>query len=142
MPPLHTKLSTVLARQVPTQSRTRGFEYFIRGAVRSLTAQNGIIQATVRGSQLYDVWLEPSGDLLQASCTCPYFIDRNDACKHVWAVILAAEKEGVPLLTPGVKPDGVYLEPLVPDDDYDPEDDLPDFWKPAARPAGRAVAPA
>src|SRR5712691_2988197 len=134
MPPLHTKLSTVLARQVPTQSRTRGFAYFTRGAVRSLTAQNGIIQATVRGSQLYDVWLEPDGELRQASCTCPYFIDQYDICKHVWAVILAAEAEAVPLLRPGVTPDEVYLEPLVPDDDDgDPKDEDERVWTPAVR---------
>src|SRR5438128_8750776 len=142
MPSPQMKLSTVLAPQVPTQSRSRGYAYFTSGAVRSLSAQDGIIQATVKGSELYDVWLEPAGELLQASCTCPYFFDRNDVCKHVWAVILAAEKEAVPLLTPGVKPEDVYLEPLVPDDDYVPEDDLHEVWKPAGRPEVRAPAPA
>ena len=140
MPPLHTKLSTVLASQVPTQSRTRGHAYFTSGAVRSLTAQHGIIQATVRGSELYHVWLEPDGGLLQASCTCPYFIDQCDICKHVWAVILAAEAQAVPLLRPGVTPDEVYLEPLVPDDDYDPEDEDERVSKPTA--PLRAPAPA
>jgi hypothetical protein len=135
------KLSTVLAPQVPTQSRTRGYAYFTSGAVRSVTAQDGIIQATVRGSELYNVWLEPDGDVLQACCTCPYFIDRDDICKHVWAVILSAEAQAVPLLTPGVKPDQVVLEPLVPDDEYDPEDDFHDSWKPAARPMARTAAP-
>jgi superfamily II DNA or RNA helicase len=139
----HTRLSAVLSRQVSSQSRARGHAYFISGAVRSLTVQNGIIQATVRGSQLYNVWLEPAGDLLHASCTCPYFIDSDDICKHVWAVILSAEAQAVPLLSPGVDPDDVVLEPLIPDD-YDFDLDVEDErgWKPAIPPVARTAAPA
>src|SRR6185295_10875557 len=115
----------------------------ISGAVRSLIAQNGIIQATVRGSQLYDVWLEPAADLLNASCTCPYFIDTYDICKHIWAVILSAEAQAVPLLSPGVEPDEVVLEGLIPDDDdFGRQVEHERAWKPAMRPAARTAAPA
>ena len=121
------KLSQVLADQVPSQSRARGHAYFRSGAVRSLTARDGIVAATVRGSELYDVWLEPAGDLLRASCTCPYFIDHCDVCKHVWAVILAAEAQAVPLLTSGIASKLVDFDPVLPDDvDLDDEDD--DDW--------------
>lgn len=110
------RLSQILAPQVPSQSRARGYAYFSSAAVRSLGTEAGVIQATVRGTELYHVWLEPVGTLLRASCTCPYFIDRSDICKHVWAVILAAEQQSLPLVPPGVAPDSVELEPLVPDD--------------------------
>ena len=125
------KLSQVLAEQVPSQSRARGFSYFKSAAVRSLTTDNGIIHATVRGGELYDVWLEPAGDLLRASCTCPFFVDRYDICKHVWAVILAAEAQGVPLLTPGIPVSTVDIEPMIPED-VDLDDEADALWTPVA----------
>ena len=137
------KVSQALADLVPSQSRARGFSYFKNAAVRSLTRHDGIVQATVQGSELYDVWLEPFGDLIRASCTCPFLVDRDAICKHVWAVILAAEEQGVPLLMPGVRVDSVYIEPVVPDgvDLNDEEDDL---WLPvvaARRPQRQPQTP-
>jgi superfamily II DNA or RNA helicase len=124
------RLSHVLAQQVPDRSRSRGQGYFQSGAVRSLTVENGIIQATVRGSDLYTVWIEPVGALIRASCTCPYFIDHFDICKHIWAVVLAAEARSMPLLAPGVAIDDVELEPLYTDELDEIDDD--DTWRPDA----------
>src|SRR6266540_1629606 len=104
-------LSQLLGSQVSERSRVRGQSYFRSGAVRSLTVENGIIEASVRGSQNYTVWIEPDGSLLRASCTCPYFTDHFDVCKHIWAVILAAEAQSIPLTAPGVTPESVDLEP-------------------------------
>ena len=85
------RLSQHLAPQVSGGSRSRGYSYFTSGAVTSLTVEHGVIQATVRGTGTYTVWIEPDASLLSASCTCPYFVDQLDICKHIWAVILAAE---------------------------------------------------
>jgi superfamily II DNA or RNA helicase len=135
------RLSQVLGSQISNRSRSRGHSYFLSGAVRSLTAENGIIQATVRGSERYTVWIEPDGSLLRASCTCPYFIDRLEICKHVWAVVLAAEAQSVPLTAPGVAPESVDLEPLYPDEPDD-DDEAMEMWRPIAplRPTPRAPA--
>src|SRR3954471_18860396 len=116
------RLSQALVDQVPSQSRARGHAYFTGGAVRSLTSQDGIVEATVRGSELYHVWLEPRADLIRASCTCPFFLDRHITCKHIWAVILAAEAQGIPLVAPGVLADAVDLESFEPE----PHDGVPD----------------
>ena len=134
------KLSQALAPQVSSRSRTLGHTYFTSGAVRSLTTEHGIIQATVRGSTTYTVWLEPGAALLRASCSCPYFVDRVDICKHIWAVILGAEAQSLPLLTPGSAPEDVDLEPVYPDelDDFDDDEDL---W-PRAAPIAGERAPA
>ena len=70
------KLSQALADQVPDQSRSRGAAYFLNGDVRSVEAHDNIIHAVVKGGEWYDVWLEPVGATLLASCTCPYFFDR------------------------------------------------------------------
>jgi len=138
------KLSQVLAPQVSPSSRSRGYSYFTSGAVRSLTTEHGIVQATVRGSDTYTVWLEPGDALLRASCNCPYFVDRVDICKHVWAVILAAEAQSVPLLTSGGAAEDVDLEPVYPDgiDDFDDDVDLWPQVKPAAPPHASSRRPA
>lgn len=129
---MSVRLSQVLGSQISSGSRTRGHSYFLSGAVRSLTVENGIIQATVRGSVSYTVWVEPEGSLLRASCTCPYFIDRFEICKHIWAVILAAEAQSLPLLPPAIAPQEMSLEPLYSDDFDEMEDDDEDTWGPVA----------
>jgi superfamily II DNA or RNA helicase len=96
-----------------------------------LTLERGIIQATVRGSDLYTVRIEPDGSLIRVACTCPYFFDRSDICKHIWAVILAAEARSLPLVPPGTRADAVELEPLDPDEDRDVaglDEDPDDDW--------------
>ena len=116
---MSTRLSQFLGSQISNRTRTRGHEYFRSGAVRSLTVENGIIEATVRGADFYTVWIEPEGSSLHASCTCPYFIDQLQICKHVWAVVLAAEDQSIPLVAAGVRPEDVDLEPLYVDDSLD-----------------------
>jgi superfamily II DNA or RNA helicase len=122
-------LSQFLSDQVPSGSRSRGRSYFSLGAVRSLTNENYLTQATVRGSKLYTVWVEADRSLLRASCTCRFFIDQVEICKHIWAVILAAEAQSVPLVPPDVRLENVDIEPFDPDELLDDEDDqlfLPD----------------
>ncbi|MES1255425.1 MAG: SWIM zinc finger family protein, partial [Acidobacteriota bacterium] len=136
--PQAMRLSQILAPQVPSQSRARGYAYFSSAAVRSLSTEDGVINATVRGTELYHVWLEPVGTLLRVACTCPYFIDRFDACKHIWAVVLAAEAQSVPLVLPGVAPDSVELVPLVPDDEDTDHDDYELEPPPIAQPRRKA----
>ncbi|HXI27846.1 MAG TPA: SNF2-related protein, partial [Vicinamibacterales bacterium] len=87
------------------------------GAVRDLGLDAGAIVATVVGSEGYDITLEPDNTFLRASCTCPFFFDRNEICKHIWATILAAEARNLPLTAPGTPPSLVILEPDQPDVD-------------------------
>jgi superfamily II DNA or RNA helicase len=142
------RLSQVLAPQVSQRSRSRGHAYFIGGAVHNLTARDGGIDATVQGSEPYFVRLEASSDLLTGSCTCPYFSDRLEICKHVWATILAAEARSLPLLPPGTRPDAVELAPMDPDDDpaaapeSDFEEDLDEDWPSLEEADARPLSPA
>src|SRR5207248_3002630 len=84
-------VSESLGRLISPISRARGASYFRSGAVRSLSVENRIIEAQVRGTSWYTVWIETGHPLLRASCNCPYFIGHADICKHIFAVILAAE---------------------------------------------------
>jgi superfamily II DNA or RNA helicase len=114
------RLSQTLAHQISAKTRVRGAAYHASGAVTNLVATDGVIQATVVGSDAYAVLIDTTKGLLRGSCTCPYFADRLDICKHVWATLLAAEARGIPLLPPGVAPKDLELEPLT----FDDEDDL------------------
>ncbi|MDE3156906.1 MAG: helicase SNF2, partial [Acidobacteriota bacterium] len=112
-------LSRTLARQVPPTIRARGESYFFKQAVREIAAEAGIIHATVRGSEDYDVWLEPHGRRLHVACTCRYFLDHFDVCKHIWAALLAAEARSLPLAPSGVALDRLEIDPVDPDDEAD-----------------------
>jgi superfamily II DNA or RNA helicase len=102
-------LAEALARDVPERTRTKGNRYFLGGAVRSIEGSDTHVTATVRGSEWYQVHLTRFGDEILASCGCPYFSDRNDFCKHIWAVILAADAEGY-LIGDAPLTKDVYLE--------------------------------
>jgi hypothetical protein len=122
------RLSQGFASSVSSRSRTRGESYFRSGAVAHLTSRGGVIEATVMGAEAYSVLLQPSDDdMLSGSCTCPYFADHLEICKHIWATILAAEAKGLPLVPPGRGAAEIGLEPLDPDGDLDDADE--DFFE-------------
>ena len=108
------KVSDALASHISRNARTRGADYFASGAVRSLHAENGVVEASVRGGETYSVWLSSEGARLIGSCTCAYFDDHFTMCKHIWAVVLAAEAQSLPLVPAGVNPADVVFEPDEP----------------------------
>jgi superfamily II DNA or RNA helicase len=94
------KLSELLAPDVPRAVRERGHEYFLQGRVRLLEVEPDEITAEVRGSENYEVWITFAGDGFGWFCDCPYGIEDNHVCKHVWATILFAESTGQLKLQP------------------------------------------
>ena len=84
-----------LLRLVSANSRNRGAEYFADGAVLHIEGANGAVYAIVAGTEDYDVCLHTERQELQVECACPYFADQFRPCKHVWAVILAADRHGL-----------------------------------------------
>ncbi|PYR25215.1 MAG: hypothetical protein DMF98_12990, partial [Acidobacteria bacterium] len=127
------RVSESIGKTISHTSRVRGSSYFQSGAVRSLSIENGVIQALVRGTASYTVWLETGDEVIRASCSCPYFVDHVDICKHIFAVVLAAEAQSIPLVAPGVRPEDVEIEALLPDDDEDlldeDEEEEEDGWR-------------
>ncbi len=87
-------LSRALARQVPVAVRARGDAYFTAGAVVHTEVEPTRLDAIVRGTRPYRVWLARNGQELTGSCECEYFRDRQEICKHLWAVLLEAERNG------------------------------------------------
>ncbi len=89
--------SQLLAGHVPALTRARGADYFERGRVVALSARPRALHARVRGTWVYDVRIEFGDRGMEGSCTCPAGL--QGPCKHVWAALLEAERQGrVPAL--------------------------------------------
>lgn len=67
--------------------RSRGEDYYLRNRVSSVRIEAGTIHCTVRGSDDYGVQLRAEGANLVTSCTCPFFGEQGQTCKHIWAAI-------------------------------------------------------
>src|SRR5215218_3735978 len=89
-----SNIASFVAWTVPAQVRKRGLDYFQRKAVAVIASSPGHAEATVSGSEPYQVRLIREAKKLRGSCSCPYFTDRQEICKHVWATLLAADELG------------------------------------------------
>jgi superfamily II DNA or RNA helicase len=78
---------------VDARSREKGYTYFASGLVGPLRPDDEGVTATVRGTRAYRVSLARRGTDYIASCDCPYFEDRLQPCKHIWALVLAADRD-------------------------------------------------
>ncbi len=106
------------------RDRRRGLDYFRGGRVDLPGKHVDGLFATVIGSgdELYEVsldWTAAAEGTLLVSCECPWFAGGH-LCKHVWAVILAADREGSGKAVPGTGP--LYLEMVAPEDRDEDED--------------------
>jgi superfamily II DNA or RNA helicase len=146
------RLVVDLASYVGGTVRSRGALYFQMRRVRLAPDEAGVLVANVRGSRLYEVRLSREGETLRATCTCPYFEDRGECCKHVWATVLTAAAAGrladaggrLPRrLAAGEVDYGVFTDDEDDWDDDDPSDDGYRYSEASeVTPAPRGGAPA
>lgn len=87
-------LSSRLARDFPVTVRRRGEEYYFQRSVLIEKGSDTQVEASIHGSQQYDVELSWTPGSLNVWCDCPYF-ESNGPCKHLWAAILTAEARGL-----------------------------------------------
>src|SRR3989337_713169 len=87
-------LSEKVFNQVDRLSRERGRSYFVGGAVKRIEGDAWRVDARVQGSHLYGVRIAFADDFLEVNCSCPFFDRDLVTCKHIWAAVLAAEREG------------------------------------------------
>src|SRR6185503_2697068 len=83
-----------LFNQVDRTSQERGRRYFQHGAVSYIEGTPWAIHASVQGTRLYDVEVTTEKHHLNAFCTCAFFVQEQEPCKHVWAGLLSAERSG------------------------------------------------
>jgi len=82
-----------LAVGFPGPIRDRGATYFAAGVVDLSKKSPEEIWAYVGAGREYITGLAMDGGQLTLSCDCPYFLT-SGPCKHLWAMILAAEDTG------------------------------------------------
>ena len=82
-----------LSKYVPFRVRDRGSDIFRGGSVKLRKATHDYVEATVRGTRDYAVFVTRESEDLLVSCDCPYFAS-DGPCKHVWATLLAAGSGG------------------------------------------------
>src|SRR5688500_19722560 len=90
-------LIKALTPHVSSRTRAKGVDYFRSGAVIDIAGGEWTAHAVVRGTRDYrvDLLRESGTDRFTASCECPYYADRAEICKHIWAAILEAEARGL-----------------------------------------------
>ncbi|WP_302082654.1 SWIM zinc finger family protein [Salinibaculum rarum] len=99
------------------QSFERGVKYWENGRVQELDVDGERIEATVRGSNDYDISIDVTNDAIRTHCSCPY--DYAGDCKHIVAVLLAVDDRDIDTDTDSGDepiedlPDSVDVESLV-----------------------------
>lgn len=87
-------LALALQNDFSRPTREKGEDYFYNGAVSSIAGTKDEVTATVWGTRPYQVRIEREKEGFIGSCDCPYFQDRFVVCKHIWAVVRAADSRG------------------------------------------------
>jgi superfamily II DNA or RNA helicase len=65
------------------------------GAVVAISGGEWAAHAVVRGGRNYRVEVVRDREAFRASCDCPYFTDRGEICKHIWAAIIEADERAL-----------------------------------------------
>ena len=99
-----------LTPHVSSRTRAKGLQYFRTGAVIEIGGAEWIAHAIVRGTRDYRVELVRDRDRFTGSCECPYYADRAEICKHIWAALLEADRLGL-LAGDGPPDERAVLEP-------------------------------
>ena len=89
--------SNALKDRFSEDARSRGDAYAGAQAVDIVSRSDRKLVARVRGTDVYSVTLTRTAESGRAhfdvSCTCPAAASRADPCKHIWATIVAGERE-------------------------------------------------
>lgn len=86
-------ISKLASRYYSSRSYDKGRQYFLRGCVHIVYGDDESVEATVQGTSSYAVQLRVTITGLAVSCSCPWFKDTRSVCKHVWAAIVAADRQ-------------------------------------------------
>ncbi|HEY2091076.1 MAG TPA: SNF2-related protein [Thermoanaerobaculia bacterium] len=85
-----------LRKTLPRRAISLGDAYYLDGRVLGVRlTENDRIEAHVRGERVYAVVLVIDEDEIESSCTCPWFQQQHEECKHVWAAVRAASERGM-----------------------------------------------
>src|SRR3954468_20700536 len=117
----HPMFINSLIARVSGRTRAKGADYFRSGAVIEIGGGEWSAHAIVRGTRDYRVELrrESGTGGFSAPCECPYYTDRGEVCKHIWAALLEAERREL------LAGDGPILPDATLEAEYGPPSDEP-----------------
>ena len=116
-------LTNTFSRDFDKRVRNRGRAYYDSRLVQIVEGSKDLVRAIVNGSRVYDVAMKVDGRDLLVGCTCPYY--DNDLCKHIWAVLVAAERKGY-LTGTGRPPSRLVMSDPDLDEDHE---ELPEEYR-------------
>ncbi len=82
-----------LAHFVSRNAQNRGADFYYSDSVILTEVLPDTISADVYDRTQYEVVLSRVENTITYYCSCPFYQDQLEPCKHVWAVILEAEHE-------------------------------------------------
>jgi hypothetical protein len=88
-------LSELLSPAFKGGSRKRGQDLFRNRAATIASGGAMSAEATVVGTDIYYVDIDIHDKGVFVCCTCPYYMDEWEPCKHIWATLLTAESKGM-----------------------------------------------
>ena len=113
-------LASKLAFQVEKKTQWKGYQIFNSHGIRVLQTKPYTFQTMVTGNGSYEVDLLYEEGSLVVHCTCPAY-DQYGPCKHIWAAILEADKQGA---LPGAQnASRLRIVDLLESDDFDEDED-------------------
>jgi hypothetical protein len=125
-------LTSYLAGYVEPDVRQRGRSYFTDGSVHIQHGDAQVVEAKVKGTTTYEVTLEREKKTVRCFCTCPFFLDNDEPCKHIWATLMAAEARGYLRGSDGSDPRRLDIDEQRLDE-WDEDNDWggaePDYWE-------------
>ncbi len=93
-----------LVSMFPPPARKQARVYVSAGDVSIRVMTDDHVEATVRGSDMYDVEVDLSSlDAPRLSCSCAAW-RRWGPCKHLWATLVEADRRGLAVLQPARPP--------------------------------------
>lgn len=74
---------------IPKKLISRGFDYYEQDQVEEVEVlDDGEFSAIVQGTEEYEVYIKLGKNKVEnQTCTCPYFEDWDNVCKHIVAVL-------------------------------------------------------
>ncbi len=94
------------------QIRERGIGYYYNDLIKNIKTKDHTSTATIEGTRVYQVELklnEKEDKIVEAKCNCPYQVDREKYCKHIYALLYALK--GDKLDTKPIKKPTRYTPP-------------------------------
>lgn len=77
----------------------RGLNYYKDDKILDIWASGDVVKAYVKGEEIYRIELKVQDAIIEyCKCTCPYYEEEENICKHITAVLFYLKNHEVPEL--------------------------------------------